>query len=79
MGVYSLGSHRRSLNCKSFSRSGGSLCWRVIGGLGRVCMETFCKTRGGFSLGVVWTFLSRWVGELGTVTMDCCGDLERGP
>ena len=31
----------------------------------------------GFSSGVIWMFLSRWVGESGTVTIDGW-DLERG-
>lgn len=39
-------------------------------------METFCTT---ICLVEVWMFLSRCVGESGTVTTDCSGELERGP
>ena len=74
--VKSFGSFRRSLNCKRIGRLGGSLCWRVSGGLGIICMETFCMM---ICLVDVWIFLSKWVGESGTVTMDCLGESERGP
>ena len=77
-GVKSFGSFRRSLNCKRMGRSGGSLCWRVSGGLGIVCMETFCTMICSVE---VWMLLSTWVasGESGTVTTDCLGESERGP
>ena len=74
--VNSLGSHKRSLSCNRVGRLGGSFCWRIIGELGSVCMETFCMM---ICLVEVWTFLSRWVGESGMVTMDCSGESERGP
>ena len=66
--VKSLGSHRRSLSCNRVGRLGGSFCWRVNGELGSICMETFCTMI--CSVGV-WIFLSKCVGESGTVTMDC--------
>ena len=37
-GVKSFGSFKRSLSCKRMERSGGSLCCRVSGGLGIVCI-----------------------------------------
>ena len=79
IGVNNLGSHKRSLSCSRVGRLGGSFCWRVIGGLGSVCMEMFCTITKGFSSLVVWIFLSRWVRESGMVTMDCSGESERGP
>ena len=74
-GVKSFRSFKRSLSCKRMGRS-GYLCWRVSGGLRIVCMETFCTMICSVD---VWIFLSRWVGESGTVTMDCSGESERGP
>ena len=73
----SFGSFRRSLNCKRMGRLGGSLCWRVSGGLGIVCMEMFCMMICSVE---VWVFLSTWVtnGESGTVIIDCSGESERG-
>ena len=78
-GVKSFGSFRRSLNCKRTGRSGGSLCWRVSGGLRIVCMEMFCMIMCSVE---VWILLSMWVGvngESGTVTTDCSGESESGP
>ena len=77
-GVKSFGSFRRSLSCKRIGRSGGSLCWRVSGRLGIVCMETFWTMMCSVE---VWMLLSTWAanGESGTVTTDCSGESERGP
>ena len=51
----------------------------MSGGLGIVCIETFCMMMCSVE---VWTLLSMWVGvigESGMVTMDCSGESERGP